>query len=130
MLRWVELRVWKELNIGLLRLGAELLLQPVLAVDVLGDDVGGDVVHGGVDHGGGRIDEVSQGPGDGQSQTDLLGEEDGAEHHLARAAAAGDAGHGDRGEHRHDDGEHCAAGGEVLAEEGEEEGNLDDGAHG
>ena len=114
----------------LLKLGINLLSQPVLAVYEAGNDVADHIVAGGVDHGGRGIHQVAQGNGDGVSDGHLVGEEDGAQHQLAGTAAAGDAGHGNGGEDGHDDGEDCLTGAEVLAEDAEQEGDLDDGGHG
>ena len=108
----------------------DLILEPVLAVDETLDDEGSDIVACGVQHGGGRIDQVAQGDGDGVGNGHLVGEEDGAQNQFAGAAAAGNAGHGNGGEDRHDDGQDGLTGAEVLAEDAEEESNLDDGGHG
>lgn len=61
------------------------------------------------------------------SNGQLIGEEDGADHKLTRAAAAGDAAHGDGGEYRHDDGQNGLFRREVQPEHAEEECDLDDG---
>ena len=105
-------------------------MQPVLAVHIAGDDEGHHVVAGGVDHGGRGIDQVADGQGDGVGDGQLVGEEDGADHQLARAAAAGDAAHGHGGEHRHDDGQNGLIRGEIHTEHAEQERHLDDGGHG
>ena len=114
----------------LLVLCSQFLFQPVLAGNETLHDIGNYIVASGVDHGGGGIHQVAQGDGDGVSDGQLIREEDGAQHQLAGTAAAGNAGHGNGGEHSHDDGQDGFAGAEILTEDAEEEGHLDDGAHG
>ena len=105
-------------------------MQPILAVHITGDDEGGNIVTGGVDHGGRGVNQLTDSQSDGEGDGHVLGEEHGAENQLAGTAAAGDAAHCNGGEHRHDDCQNCLTGAEVHAEHAEEEGHLDDGAHG
>lgn len=96
-------KLFRSLGLGGSVLLSNCLVQPILAVREAGDDEGHHIVAGGVDHGGGRIDQVADGDQDGERQLDLVGEEDGADDVLADVAAAGDAGHTDGGQHRHED---------------------------
>ena len=105
-------------------------MQPVFAVNIAGDDEGDNVIAGRVDHRRGGIDQIAERQRDGEGDGQMIREEDRAQNQLARAAAAGDAGHGDRREHGDDDRKDCAARREVLPEHSEQERDLDDGGHG
>lgn len=108
---------------------ADLFLEPILAFNEAGDDVGRNIVTCGVDHGCGRIDEVSDCKSYGEGYCKLVGEEQSAEHKLARTAAAGDTAHCDGGEYRNDYCEYCFARAEVKTEHTEQECDFDDSAH-
>ena len=98
------------------------------AVHIAGHDEGHHIVAAVLTMGRGSTRLDSQRDGIGNSQ--MVGEEDGAHHQLAGAAASGDAAHGHGGEHRHDDGQDRLIRGEVQAEHAEQERHLDDGGHG
>ena len=108
----------------------KLFLQPVLSVHKTGNDVARNIVAGGIDHCCRGIHEVAESQRNRISDCKLIREEDGAQHQLARTAATGDAGHGDRREHCHNDGKNCTARTEVLTEHAEQECDLDNGTHG
>ena len=108
----------------------KLFLQPVFSIHKTGNDVARHIVAGSVDHRCRGIHEVAEGKSNRVSNGQLIREEDGAQNQLARTAAAGNAGHGDRREYSHDDGKNRTAGTEVLTEHAKQECDLDDGAHG
>ena len=107
----------------------QLFLQPVLAGDETLNNIADNIVAGSIDHGCGGIHQVAQGNGDGVSDGHLVGEEDGAQHQLTGTAAAGDTGHGNGGEHSYDDSQDGFTGAEVLAEDTEQERDLDNSGH-
>ena len=92
-------------------LSGKSFFQPVLAVHKPGDNERDHIVASGVNHGRGRIHQVADGHQDGEGQLHLGGEEDGADDVLADVAAAGHAGHTNRGKdsHQNDLDEHADA---------------------
>ena len=75
--------------------------EPVFAVHEAGHQKRDHIVPGGVDHGGGRVHQIADGHQNGEGHLHLPGEEEGADDVLPDVAAAGDAGHPHRGQHRH-----------------------------
>ena len=79
----------------------QLLLEPILAVDKTRDNERHHIVACGVDHGRRRVDQIADGNENRERNLHLRREEDRADDVLADVAAAGHAGHADRGQNRH-----------------------------